>query len=935
MSPWLVNLCVLSLLCVGAAAQSASWPTERPPQPLPAREIKFPPYEIQTLPNGLQVVVVMHHEQPAVTMRLLVRAGTSSDPREKLGLAHLAASLLDQGTKTMSAEQMNDAVDFIGGAMGAGAGTDLTFCNMVVMKDSFDTGLKMLSEMARQPAFAPAEIERQRQQMLSGQKVSARGSRLHRQLGLRSAGLRLSSLRHAGERHAGDDRRADPRRSRGVSHALLHAEQRDPRDRRRRDRRGSVRVGEEECSATGQKRDLPTQTFIGPPDPTRRVVVVNKPDAVQTEVRVGHIGIPRTHPDYMAVNLAIRILGGEGSNRLHQVLRTERGLTYGAQANMDTLKESGDFEAETNTRSDATGEVLRLIVDEFWRLQRERVGDRELDGAKAYLTGSFPLTIETPESIAMQVVNALFYGLPLAELQNFRERVNAVTPDDIQRVAKALLRPDRLSVVLVGNSAAFASQLRGVGFGTFETVELADLDLTSANFKRTTDQGRGRPGGMGGTGWMGRTGRRGRAGGKGRLSASAAREPAIRQGRAGGNHQGDGAAGQGRRRQGRPREAARPEDDRREADAGQPPCRRRVDRARPPTTSSTRSHLRVESPGQVQAYDGTHVWMKDARGVHDAPDMYVREMAAGLRRDVVRCCLRPRRAALASRLLPDVKETEGQLSHALELSATDLNPIVLYIDPESSMIRKRVYAADAPGRPVVDEAFFDYRDVDGIQFAFRATQKVGPTVGGAPRDRGEDQRADRSRAVQTPGVLSPRLLLSCGEASGDLYAGALTRELLALDPALDIAGLGGPQFAAAGGRLVDDYREISVTGLTEWIPKLPRLLAARRRLVAAAQAERPDALVLIDFSGFNFRLAPAIKRLGVPVIYYISPQIWASRPGRLATIRAIADRVLVIFPFEAAIYEKRRRAGRVRRPSADRSGDAVSERATSFSAGSG
>ncbi len=151
--------------------------------------------------------------------------------------------------------------------------------------------------------------------------------------------------------------------------------------------------------------------------------------------------------------------------------------------------------------------------------------------------------------------------------------------------------------------------------------------------------------------------------------------------------------------------------------------------------------------------------------------------------------------------------------------------------------------------------------------------------------------------------MSARLLLSCGEASGDLYAGALTRELFALDPALRIAGLGGPQFAAAGGRLVADYREISVTGLIEWIPKLPRLLAARRRLVAAAQADRPDALVLIDFSGFNFRLAPAIKRLGVPVIYYISPQIWASRAGRLATIRAIADRVLVIFPFEAAIYE--------------------------------
>jgi lipid-A-disaccharide synthase len=152
--------------------------------------------------------------------------------------------------------------------------------------------------------------------------------------------------------------------------------------------------------------------------------------------------------------------------------------------------------------------------------------------------------------------------------------------------------------------------------------------------------------------------------------------------------------------------------------------------------------------------------------------------------------------------------------------------------------------------------------------------------------------------------LSLRLLLSCGEASGDLYAGALTRELLALDPAMTVCGLGGPRFAAAGGTLVDDYRGVNATGLIEPFAKLPRLVAARRRMIDAAHARPPDALVLIDFSGFNFRLAPAIKRLGVPVIYYISPQIWASRPGRLTTMRAIADRVLVIFPFEAAIYER-------------------------------
>jgi lipid-A-disaccharide synthase len=150
--------------------------------------------------------------------------------------------------------------------------------------------------------------------------------------------------------------------------------------------------------------------------------------------------------------------------------------------------------------------------------------------------------------------------------------------------------------------------------------------------------------------------------------------------------------------------------------------------------------------------------------------------------------------------------------------------------------------------------------------------------------------------------LSARLLLSCGEASGDLYAAALTRALRELDAGVTVAGLGGPRFAAAGGRLVDDYRDLAVTGLTEPLTKLPRLLQAMRRLVHAVKTERPDAVVTIDFPDFNFRLGRAVRKLGIPLVYYIGPQIWAWRPGRLATIRRIADRVLVIFPFEEAIY---------------------------------
>lgn len=148
-----------------------------------------------------------------------------------------------------------------------------------------------------------------------------------------------------------------------------------------------------------------------------------------------------------------------------------------------------------------------------------------------------------------------------------------------------------------------------------------------------------------------------------------------------------------------------------------------------------------------------------------------------------------------------------------------------------------------------------------------------------------------------------RVMVSCGEPSGDLYAGALARALREVDPATVVFGLGGERLAAAGARLTGDYRGISVTGLVEVVRLLPRTYAMFRRLVRAARDERPDVFVAIDFPDFNFRLAAAVRRLGIPVVYYISPQLWAWRPGRMRTLKRLASRVLVIFPFEVAIYE--------------------------------
>jgi lipid-A-disaccharide synthase len=149
-----------------------------------------------------------------------------------------------------------------------------------------------------------------------------------------------------------------------------------------------------------------------------------------------------------------------------------------------------------------------------------------------------------------------------------------------------------------------------------------------------------------------------------------------------------------------------------------------------------------------------------------------------------------------------------------------------------------------------------------------------------------------------------RVLLSCGEPSGDLYAGALVAALRARDPALEAFGLGGERMAAAGARLLADFRGLSVTGLAEALEVLPKSWAAYRRLVRAARHRRPDVLVVIDYPDFNFRLMRAIKRLGVPVVYYISPQLWAWRPGRMKTMKSLVDRVIVIFPFEEDLYRR-------------------------------
>ena len=683
---------------VPAAAQVTSWPSEQPPRPLAARDVKFPPYEIRTLKNGLQVIAVSHHEQPAVSLRLIVRAGAAQDPDNRMGLASLAATLLDQGTAAKTAEQVAQSIDSIGGAMGVGAGSDMTQVFAAVMKDSLNVGLDIISDVARNPAFAPQEIERQRQQMISAMKVSYEDPDY-------IAGVVFDRLVYGfhpyGKPDAGtpsslasitrDDLVAFHKKWFGPNNAILAIV-------------GDVTpeeafAGAERAFGNWTRIEIPATTVAEAPAPTRRVVVIDRPGAVQTEIRVGLIGLPRKHKDYLALDLALKILGGEGGNRLHRVLRSERGLTYGAEADINALKDAGDIVASTDTRSETTAEALRLIVDEIARLRRERVHPRELGDAQAYLTGSFPLTIETPGAIALQVLNAVVYGLDLQEVQTYRERVNSITPEDIQRVAQLYLHPDRLSIVLVGDANVFAKQLPAVGFDQVERIPLDQLDLTSATLRRRSPSASGRD-----------------QEGPRLIPASFTQAAKPEAG------------------------DLKPLIDKAIAAKGGLALLRSITTvksasdmvfATPTGQAKVTATAYVRYPGQfrvdahgpdglrIQTFDNGTAWVGDGEQFDDAPAIVVRAMQAGVQRDTIALLLAVADKRVSARRVADVM-VDGRAMPAMEVDLSAAGRVTLVFDVSTGLLVHQRYGGDA-GEPSTEEKFSDYRPVQGLQIAHRAT----------------------------------------------------------------------------------------------------------------------------------------------------------------------------------------------------------------------
>ena len=288
-------LALVTGLAAITGAQVTSWPTENPPRPLPSRPVSFPPYELTTLPNGMQVIVVMHHEQPEVTMRILVRAGAAYDPPGKSGTAALAGSLLNQGTNTRSAQEIADTIDSIGGALDTGASSDVTSATVLVMKDSFDIGMDLLADVVRRPVFAPEEIERQRKQVIANLGVSLEdpgfiaGAVLSRLIyGFHPYGFPDSGMPATIAKITREDLREFHRRYFIPNNSILAIV-------------GDVTAAEAMTAATRvfgdwQRQAVQPPPLPEPPKPTRRIVIIDKPDSVQTAVRIGQLGGPAKNP---------------------------------------------------------------------------------------------------------------------------------------------------------------------------------------------------------------------------------------------------------------------------------------------------------------------------------------------------------------------------------------------------------------------------------------------------------------------------------------------------------------------------------------------------------------------------------------------------------------------------------------------------------------
>lgn len=442
---------------------------QRPPAPLPLTEAQFPPFVEFELENGLRVVLVPSAKQPVLSMQLSVLGGTLYDPADKSGLADMVASLLTKGAGTRSADQIAESIERVGGSLGASAGPDFLSVSASVLLDDRELAFELMADALLRPNFPAEELELLRTQTLSALALA-------RSQPEAIAG-RIFAKALYGEHPYG--RRADEASIRAITREDLvafHA-------MRARPAQALLVLAGAIDSVEAQR--LVTRHFASwsgrgaSPPPARpapqrmrgEIILVHRPGSVQSNILVGNTTWLPTDTRSHALDLANQILGGASDARLFTILREEKGWTYGAYSDVAKVRGVGSFTASAEVRTDVTDSALVELLAQVRRMGAEPVPIDEFTRQQQTLTGRFPLQVETAQQVAGQVATARLLGLPNDYVQTYRQRLAALTREDVQRAARAGMRGEAALIVVVGDGAALRERLERIA-----PVTMVDVD---------------------------------------------------------------------------------------------------------------------------------------------------------------------------------------------------------------------------------------------------------------------------------------------------------------------------------------------------------------------------------------------------------------------------------------------------------------------------
>lgn len=403
------------------------------------------------LKNGITLLVVEAHSLPIVNVSVAVKTGAIYDPEGKSGVANLTGILLDEGTKTRTSKQIAEEIDFIGGRLSTSGGTDYSSASLVVMKKDLNKGMELFSDVLLNPIFPEEEVERKKKEILAS-IISDKDD----------PGVIASKAFY---------------KSVFKGHPYSMPEEGDEESIKNISREDVVgfynkyyKPDNTIMVVTGDVNFREIKTLIEASFKTWRKSKINFPEIVpveklqkkesilidknisQANIMLGHTGISRDNPDFYAVYLMNYIMGGGGfSSRMTKEIRDNRGLAYSVHSAFDINKYTGAFVVELQTKNETATEAVERILDELKKIREEHVTDVELDEAKAYLTGSFPLKLDTNAKIGNFLMFIEFYNLGLDYFDTYPEKIQAVTKDDILRAAKKYIDPDHYILVAVAN----------------------------------------------------------------------------------------------------------------------------------------------------------------------------------------------------------------------------------------------------------------------------------------------------------------------------------------------------------------------------------------------------------------------------------------------------------------------------------------------------